>query len=161
MIIYKQKVYLETTIFNYYYNNKKNGQPYTIAFFEVINSGQFEGYTSVYTYNELDKAPEPLRSNMLHLIEEYHITILDTSDEIIQLAEKYISNNIIPQNKRMDALHIAIATVNVLDIILTYNFKHINKLKTKTLIPAINLIAGYRDIFIAQPEEIIDYETNQ
>ncbi|MDR2542182.1 MAG: hypothetical protein LBC80_01855 [Treponema sp.] len=48
--------------------------------------------------------------------------------------------------------------MNELDIILSYNFKHINKLKTKALIPATNLILGYRDIFIAQPEEVIDYE---
>jgi len=154
----KQKVYLETTIFNYYFDTAKNAQPSTVAFFNAIGSGQFEGFTSVYTYNELKKAPEPQRENMLGLIEKYDIIILDTSDEVIQLAEKYTANNIIPIKKRIDALHIAIATVNELDIILSFNFKHINKLKTKTLIPAINRMTGYRDIVIAQPEEVIDYE---
>ena len=76
----------------------------------------------------------------------------------IQLAEKYMMNNIIPKKKRMDALHIAIASANEMDIILSYNFKHINKLMTKTLIPAINQVSDYRDIFIALPEEVIDYE---
>ena len=156
----KQKVYLETTIFNYYFDKTKSGQPYTIAFFEAIGSSQFEGYTSVYTYNELDKAPEPQRTNMLNLIEKFQITVLDTSDEVIQLAEKYLISNIIPQKKRVDALHIAIASVNEMDIILSYNFRHINKLKTKTLIPATNLVAGYREILIAQPEEVIDYEAD-
>jgi len=154
----KQKIYLETTMFNYYFDKTKNAQPSTIAFFEAIGMEQFEGFTSIYTYNELDKAHEPQKSNMLHLIEKYNIIILDTSDEVIQLAEKYIINNIIPKNKRVDALHIAVASVNELDIILSYNFRHINKLKTKTLVPAINQISGYRDIFIAQPEEVIDYE---
>ena len=156
----KQKVYLETTMFNYYFDETKDAQPVTVAFFEAIGSGQFEGYTSVYTYNELIKASEPQRSNMLHLIGKYHITVLNTSDDVIQLAEKYIANNIIPQKKRVDALHIAVASVNELDIIFSFNFKHINKLKTKTLIPGINQISGYRDIIIAQPEEVIDYETN-
>ena len=154
----KQKVYLETTMFNYYFDETKNAQPITVAFFEVIGLGQFEGYTSIYTYNELNKATEPRRSNMLHLIEKFHIVVLDTTEEVIQLAEKYIANNIIPKKKRVDALHIAIASVNEMDIILSYNFKHINKLKTKTLIPAINQVSGYREIFIAQPEEVIDYE---
>jgi hypothetical protein len=45
-------------------------------------------------------------------------------------------------------------------MILSYNFKHINKLKTEALIPAVNLMSGYRDIIIAQPEEVIDYEIN-
>jgi hypothetical protein len=48
-----------------------------------------------------------------------------------------------------------------MDIILSFNFKHINKLKTKTLIPAVNRTSGYRDISIAQPEEVIDYEIDE
>jgi predicted nucleic acid-binding protein len=154
----RQKVYLETTMFNYYFDTTKNAQPVTVVFFEAIGSGQFEAYTSGYAYNELVKAPEPLRTNMLNLIEKYHITVLDTSDEIIQLAEHYIESNIIPRKKNVDALHIAIASVNKMDMILTYNFKHINKLKTKTLIPLANRNSGYGDIVIVQPEEVIDYE---
>ena len=154
----KQKVYLETTVFNYYFDKEKNAQPGTVAFFEAIGSGQFDAYTSPYTYNELNDAPEPLRSDMLGLIGKYHIQILETSDEIIELAGKYIANNIIPRNKKTDALHIAIASVYAMDIIITFNFKHINKLRTKSLIPATNLIAGYKGIAIAQPEEVFDYE---
>jgi len=45
-------------------------------------------------------------------------------------------------------------------MILSFNFKHINKLKTKTLIPAINQLLGYRALCIAQPEEVIDFETD-
>jgi predicted nucleic acid-binding protein len=153
-----QKVYLETTLFNYYFDTTKNAQPVTVAFFEAIGSSQFEGYTSVYTYDELDKAPEPLRTNMLNLIKHYRITMLYTSADVIQLAERYIANNIIPKKKRIDALHIAIASVNELDIIMSFNFKHINKLKTKTLIPAVNQLSGYRVIYIAQPEEVFDFE---
>ena len=158
--MHKQKVYLETTMFNYYFDKTKNAQPAAVAFFEAIGSGQFEGYTSVYTYNELEKAPEPQRTNMLNLIEKYRIAVLDASDEADQLAKKYITNNIIPRKKIMDALHIAVASVNDMDIIMSFNFKHINKLKTKSLVPATNLISGYRGIIIAQPEEVIDYEIN-
>jgi predicted nucleic acid-binding protein len=154
----KQKVYLETTMFNYYFDKTKNAQPATVAFFEAIGSGQFEGYTSVYAYEELDKAPDPQRTNMLNLIEKYRILVLDTSDEIIHLAETYMKKNIIPEKKRVDALHIAIASVNELDMILSFNFKHINKLRTKTQIPTANQMSGYRNITIAQPEEVIDYE---
>ena len=42
----KQKVYLETTMFNYYFDEKKNAQQPTITFFEAIGTGQFDGYTS-------------------------------------------------------------------------------------------------------------------
>ena len=74
--------------------------------------------------------------------------LLDTSDEVIYLAKTYMTNNIIPKKKRVDTLQIAIASVNGLDMILSFNFKHINKLKTKTQIPMINQVSGYQNIII-------------
>ena len=49
----------------------------------------FEGFRSVYAYNELEKDPGPQRASMLHLIEKYIIIVLDTSEEVVQLAESY------------------------------------------------------------------------
>ena len=69
-----------------------------------------------------------------------------------------VPNGIIPEKKNIDAQHIAIATVNDIDIIFSYNFKHINKLKTKNMVPGINLNEGYRPVIITQPKEVIDYE---
>jgi hypothetical protein len=45
-----------------------------------------------------------------------------------------------------------IATVHDIGIILSYNFKHINKLKTKTMVPAINQNEGYLPVIITQPK---------
>jgi hypothetical protein len=145
-------------MFNYYFDETKEDHPITVAFFKAIGAGQFEGYTSAYAVNELADAPEPKRTDMLNLIKKYNIAILETSDEADRLAAIYINNNIIPEKKNVDAQHIAIATVNNIDIILSYNFKHINKLKTKTFIPAINQNEGYKTIIITQPKEVIDYE---
>ena len=152
----KQRVYLETTMFNYYIDQTKDAHPATLAFFEALGRGEFDGYTSTITYRELTAAPDPKRAKMLELIGKYHIAMLEESDESIKLADIYIKNGVIPAAKPLDARHIAIATVNAIDIILSYNFKHINKLKTKTMIPAINQIEGYRNITIAQSEELID-----
>jgi predicted nucleic acid-binding protein len=152
----KQRIYLEPTMFNYYFDQMKDAHPATRAFFEALGSGEFDGYTSVITYHELTAAPEPKRTKMLELIGKYHITVLAESDDSIKLADMYIKNGVIPAKKVLDARHIAIATVNAIDVILSYNFKHINKLKTKTMIPAINRIEGYQNITIAQSEELID-----
>jgi hypothetical protein len=45
--------------------------------------------------------------------------------------------------------------INDIGIILSYNFKHINKLKTKTMVPAINQSEGYLLVIITQPKEVI------
>jgi predicted nucleic acid-binding protein len=152
----KQRVYLETTMFNYYLDEARDAHPATLVLFEALGRGEFDGYTSVITYRELSAAQEPKRARMLELISKYRITVLAESEESIKLAQTYISKGVIPAKKGLDARHIAVATVNAIDIILSYNFKHINKLKTKALIPAINLTEGYQTITIAQSEELID-----
>ena len=154
----KPKVYLETTMFNYFVDETKEDCLVTIVLFEAIGSGRFEGYTSAYAIEELDKTEEPKRSKMLSLINKYHIKILNASDEADRLAGIYIQNGIIPEKKNIDAQHIAIATVNDIGMIFSYNFKHINKLKTKNMVPAVNLNEGYRPVIITQPKEVIDYE---
>ena len=152
------KVYLETTMFNYFVDETKEDCQVTIAFFEAIGSGQFEGYTSTYTIEELESATEPKRKKMLALIEKYHIRVIDASSEADRLANVYISNEIIPEKKIIDAQHIAIATVHDIGMVFSYNFKHINKFKTKNMVPAINQNEGYRPVIITQPKEVIDYE---
>jgi predicted nucleic acid-binding protein len=153
--MHKPKVYLETTMFNYFVDETKEDNPVTVAFFETIRLGQYDGYTSTYAVEEMENAAEPKRTDMLALIDKYKITVLDASEEADRLAGIYIKNGIIPEKKNIDALHIAIATVHDIGIILSYNFKHINKLKTKTMVPAINQSEGYLPVIITQPKEVI------
>jgi predicted nucleic acid-binding protein len=157
----KPKVYLETTMFNYYFDAERGMHPATVAFFEAIGRGEFVGFTSEYTVGELLNAQEPKKSDMLALIEKYKINKIKSSEQIKRLADRYIANHIIPENKQLDALHIAAASVNEIDYILSLNFKHINKLKTKRLVEVINLYEGYKSVQICSPMEVIDYEDDE
>jgi len=154
----KLKLYLETTLFNYYFDTNRDGHRDTVALFEAIGKGAFDGYTSEYVRLELLNAPEPKQQQMLSLINKYNIEVLPTNDDAVKLAERYISFSIIPARFIMDGVHIAIATINKLDCILSFNFSHINKLKTKYLTEPINISEGYNRIAICTPMEILDYE---
>ena len=126
----KPKIYLETTIFNYYFDADRDAHADTVKLFKEIKSGKYEAYTSIYVTNELIEAEEPKRSNMLALITEYNITVLPASEEARNLADIYVSEGIIPQKYRTDGVHIAVTTVNDLDMIVSMNFQHIVKRKT-------------------------------
>ena len=105
---------------------------------------------------ELHGAKEPKKSNMLSLVEKSAINILDTSEEIIHLANLYIQNGVIPAKYWIDAAHIAVASVNELDCVLSFNYEHINKLKTKRMTENINLLAGYKGVTICTPMEVLN-----
>jgi len=157
----KLKLYLETTVFNYYFDTEREFHADTRRLFEAIAAGEFEAYTSEYVAYELRRAPEPKRSDMLNLIAQYGIKVLDFEDEASRLATLYASNGIIPEKYLMDGIHIASASINGLDCILSFNFQHINKLKTKRMTENINLMEGYKGITICMPMEVIDYEETE
>jgi predicted nucleic acid-binding protein len=152
------KIYLETTMFNYYFDKDREAYPATVRLFEEIAEGKYLPYTSRYVLDELGNAQEPKRSQMLALVEKYSITTLDYSKDAEKLADMYVAETFIPPKYRTDGIHIAVATVNDLDMILSLNFRHIVRKRTVEGAGAINILAGYRPISIHTPQEVADYE---
>ena len=150
----KQRIYLETTLFNYYFDTDREAHSATVELFKDIRAGKYEAFTSAYVIEELEDAQEPKRSDMLALIQKFNIKVLSVDDEAERLAEAYINEGIIPAKFVYDGLHIAIATVNDLECIFSLNFKHINKLKTKSMTAVVNVREGYRPVIIASPMEV-------
>jgi len=153
----KLRIYLETTLFNYYLDTERDAHKATVQLFEEIKHGKFEAYTSVYVYGELTVAEEPKRSKMLKLIDDYKVTVFARDENAERLADLYIEKGIVPPNSKVDARHIAMASVKGLDCIVSMNFAHINRAKTRLLVPHINKLEGYdTDLQIFSPMEVVD-----
>jgi hypothetical protein len=95
---------------------------------------------------------------MLSLIGQYKISVLDFNDEAEKLADLYVLEGVIPEKYRTDGLHIAITTVNDLDMIVSMNFQHIVKRKTERMTAAINTLNGYNAVDICNPMEVTESE---
>ena len=150
------KIYLETSVFNFYFaDDAPDKKKDTIKLFEEIKTGLYKPYASAYVMQELLRADEPKQSLMVALISEYDMMFLEQSDAIRTLAGMYVAEGIIPAKHITDALHIATATANDLDIIVSYNFQHIVKRKTVMMTEVVNLREGYKRIGIFSPTEVI------
>ena len=153
------KIYLETTIFNFYVDDDRGfAHTDTVNLFKEIALEKYEAFTSTYVTDELENAPETKRDKMMGLFSEYNVKVLAPNDETVKLADIYVAEGIIPQKYRTDGLHIAIATVNDLDMIISMNFQHIVKRKTKLATGNINILNGYRAIEIYSPMEVVEDE---
>ena len=116
-------------------------------------------YISPLVIVEIERTKEKKRYNMLrNLIKEYKPELLEDVVEVGRLANRYLSTKIIPEKYRADALHIAFATFYETDVLVSYNLRHIVKLKTRRLANYINLLEGYKTLEIGTPEEVIEYE---
>lgn len=92
---------------------------------------------------------------MSSLIEKYKPLLIYTSDEAISLAELYIKEKLIPERFTDDAVHIATATVNHCDFLVSWNFKHIVKASTIKGVHNINFKEGYGMIEIVSPNQFL------
>jgi predicted nucleic acid-binding protein len=151
------RIYIETSVFNFCFaDNDPEKQCDTLKLFDEIREGKYEPVTSVYVLEELERAPEPKQGNMTALIRDCAIAMLATSDEAEDLANRYIEADIIPEKYKLDAIHIAMATIHGLDVIVSFNFKHIVKRKTIEMTAAVNFEQGYRSIGIYSPTEVVE-----
>jgi predicted nucleic acid-binding protein len=149
------RIYIETTVFNRYLEDERDYSKESKQLFERFKAGLDEPFTSYAVIEELGKAEEPKQSAMINLIQQYSIKVLEITDAVSDLAEIYIETGIIPQNYRFDGIHIAVAAVNDMDCIVSLNFRHINRLKTKNETRIANLLKGYSSPDICTPMEVI------
>ena len=155
MIVEKLRLYLETTVFNYYFDEDRDGHQDVVRLFNAIQRGEYEGYSSRYVTDELMKAPEPKRSNMLGLIDKCGIIVFGYTLEADRLADAYIDAKVIPASHLLDSLHIAAASVYRLNYVISYNFQHINREKTRVQTARVNMRNGYGSIMICTAGEVL------
>jgi rRNA-processing protein FCF1 len=153
------KLFLDTSAFNFKIDGKQGQKRRdTIKLFDAIGSGKYEAYTSTAVMQELERAPKAKRDAMNALVDRYVKKVLKPSAEADRLADLYVEKRIIPPKSRDDGLHIAIATVENLDFVISCNMGHIDKRKTMIGTGFINLRAGYKNIGICSSMEVIEYD---
>ena len=151
----KLKIYLETTVFNWYFETERVFHTETVRLFEEIAEGKHEAFASQYVIDELTEASEPRLSQTLSLLEQYPIIVLNASQEAEDLAQAYAEYKAISPKHRFDRLHLACAVINGLDAVISFNFSHINRVWTQDKVDAVNQLMGYNRIRINQPAGVI------
>jgi hypothetical protein len=109
-------------------------------------------------FDEIGRCEEPKQSFMMSKIGEINSQDIKQDDESERLSALYFELGGLPPKSKDDAMHIAIATVNNCDVILSWNFKHIVNLRAMKAVEAVNLMEGYNPIRILSPTMILDEE---
>ena len=128
-------------------------------FFDLVESGRFELMVSDISRMEIAPAPAKVRALFDELLPLMRIVAVD--EDVLQLRDAYLSAGIVSEKWADDAGHVAAATVNGADLIVSWNFKHIVHFDKIRQYNAINLLNGYREIDIRSPAEVIEYEDQE
>jgi hypothetical protein len=146
----KLRIYIENSVIGGYFDTVF--EEATRKLFEKFRNGEYLAIISTHTFGELyDGAPENVINNLKSIFYEQ----IDVTDEMLNLTQKYMDEKIVGDNYRSDALHIAIATISGVDVLVSWNFKHIVNLNKIKLFNSVNLKEGYNLLEIRTPQEVI------
>ena len=155
----KPKVYIETSIPSYLTARSRNdlramaNQNTTIEWWESRRS-EFDIYISEFVVAESSQGHPEATAHRLTAIKE--IPELDVTEEVRQLGKALVSEGPIPEGAEIDAYHIAVAAVNGMDYLLTWNCKHIANAVMRLQIEAVCRKHGYEPPIICTPQELME-----
>lgn len=156
----RNKIYLDTSIISFIYADDAPGfRDLTRDFFEN-SSSEYDLFISEVVILEITKTTdEVLKAKMLEAIHQYNIARLEYDETIDEIAEMYLATGIIPEKKIEDAIHIAYTTYYEIDILLSWNFRHLANFKKEQRIMLENIKNGYRyPIRLLSPLEVQNEE---
>lgn len=147
----KARVYLDTSVVSARFDGRT---PERMAQTETA-WGRFVEYDPVISetvLEELGAASPPLREKLLDCVAGF--TTLSVTEEAKELANAYVAQGIFPEKYFDDALHVAIASVHQVGILLSWNFVHLVKLKTRRMVGLANMLRNHSSVEIISPPEL-------
>ena len=151
----KQRIYIDTSVFGGHFDEEF--VEHTTPLFNRIKNNEFTLLFSTVTQEELVNAPENVRE-LVKSIEVSNTEFIETTSEAIELASEYIAEKVVGRTSFADCLHIALATINLADFLVSWNFKHIVNVQRIRGYNSINIKNGYKQLEIRSPREFEKYE---
>jgi hypothetical protein len=117
----------------------------------------FDVFISDVVIEEIEKTKDiDKKGALLDVVSQYDISILPITDEALELSRKYIERGIIPEKKIDDARHLAIATINECDVLVSWNFRHLANINKEKQVLALNIQEGYNyPLRLTTPMEVM------
>jgi predicted nucleic acid-binding protein len=151
----KLRVYLDTSVIGGCFDPEF--EVWSNALVADFEAQRFQPAVSELVAAEVEVAPANVRTKFDELL-KLGAELLRIDREALELAGEYSRHGILPPKFRNDLLHIAVATVADVDVLVSWNFKHIVRLEKIRLYSAVNLEAGYKPLQIYSPREVASYE---
>lgn len=148
------RIYVDTSVIGGCFDPEF--KEWSLALVDDFRLGRYIPVISDVTAAEALPAPSfvrELHAEILTLSAE----VVGVSEEAISLAGSYEAHSVLSARFRNDMLHIALATIADVDVLVSWNFRHIVRLDKIRLFNAVNIEQGYKPISIYSPREVISY----
>ena len=151
----RPRIYVDTSVIGGCFDEEF--EEYSNQLLDEFVSGRKIVIVSDVVLLELEGAPDNVRGVLADVPSE-NIEYVSLNEESIQLADSYLKDGVVAESSISDARHIAIASVERVDVLVSWNFKHIVNINRIHLLNSVNIKLGYPLLEIRSPREVL-YET--
>src|SRR5665213_2642315 len=150
------RFYFDTSVFGGVFDSEFEEE--TLLLFEKVKVGNIICVFSDLTEKELENAPINVR-NFFQQLDINYLERIEVTPEAFKLGQAYIDANVVGQTSLVDdCIHIATVTLNKVDILISWNFKHIVNIFRIRGYNSVNLRLGHGTLEIRSPKDIVGYE---
>ncbi|MCK4849792.1 MAG: PIN domain-containing protein [Phycisphaerae bacterium] len=156
--MHKLSIYVETSVWSYAFaEDAPESRKATEDFFELARQNLYELFVCDVVLDELGRAPEELARMFGKLVQEIKPVNLEFDREADRLAQQFLQLGAVPPSKIEDAQHVAVAVVNELDMLVSWNYQHLVNVRKRQAFEHISAINGYyKPLHIITPLEVGD-----
>ena len=154
VVMKRQRIYIDTSIVGGFFDLEFEKE--TKMLFQRLENKEIIFVISNLLQEELEDAPIQVK-NLLKKFDKSYFEQVIVTDEVNKLADRYIAEKVVGKTSLDDCKHIALATINNVDILASWNIKHIvNYIKIQGY-NSVNIKNGYKSLEIRNPKELINY----
>ena len=152
------RIYVETSVWSHAFaKDAPESRASTLEFLRRALGATHDLFISDVVLAEIGRAPEALAADLLSLIEKHSPVLLELDEEAAALADRFLQLRAVPPSKVEDAQHVAIAIVNDLDMLLSWNYRHLVNVRRREAFHHISALGGYyKPLHIITPPEVSD-----
>jgi hypothetical protein len=151
----KDRIYIDTSIVGGYFDIEF--QVETKLLFKRLERNEIIFVVSDLMEIELENAPDRVR-NLLFKYQNECFERIRLTREAQELGQMYVEEKVVGHTSIEDCYHIAMATINNVDVLASWNFKHIVNFTRIKGYNAVNLKCGYNLLEIRNPKDLVNYE---
>jgi predicted nucleic acid-binding protein len=148
-----QRFYIDTSVIGGVFDTEF--EEHSTILMEKVTLGQIKAVISEVTESEIRKARKEIREFYASLPKN-SIEFVEISRDAVLLADTYILDKVVGKTSRNDCLHIAIATANRVDVLVSWNFKHIVNIYRIRGYNSVNIKLGFPTLEIRSPKDIVE-----
>ena len=154
--MHKLSVYVETSVWSHAFaEDAPQAREATQKFLDEARAGNYSLYVSEIVLREFARADDELAARLRKLVDELSPVMLDFDDNMDQLARAFLEHSVVPPSKIEDAQHVAAAVASDLDILVSWNYRHLVNVRRREEFHLISVMNGYyKPLQIVTPPEV-------